>query len=405
MKHHPLRIGIAGAGLGGLCLAQGLARVGMDVDVFERDAGMHARAQGYRLRIDADGQRALAACLAPDRYALFRHSATQAQGAPRWIGPDLAPREERRPVNWRATGGAGDDADTEPGDLAVHRQTLREILGDGLQDRIRYGHAVVAVDVSGAQAASAGTLVTDDGQRHAYDLIVAADGVASPLRQTLLPHAAANHLGAYTVYGRTPLDPACAAALDARLLEGVTVVFGAGLSLIIEPMRFSAPLPALAARHAPGCTLSPADDYLYWAFLGRAETLGVAALEDDADAAAWLAGLRHTVRDWHSSLRRVLDLADPRSISQRAVRMPDTVPEWPVGAVTFLGDAIHAMSPAGGLGANTALADAASLAAALATVRERADLRGALRAYESDLRARGRAALQTSLAGTRRLLA
>ncbi|WP_454687985.1 FAD-dependent oxidoreductase [Achromobacter aloeverae] len=402
---HPMRIGIAGAGLGGLCLAQGLARAGIEADVFERDAGIHTRAQGYRLRIDADGQRALAACLAPDRYALFRHSATQAHGAPRWIGPDLAPRGERRPDNWRPTGAAGATAATQDGDLAVHRQTLREILSDGLRERIRYGQPVVAVDVSAAPPPSAGTLITAEGQRHAYDLVVAADGVASPLRQTLLPHATAHYLGAYIVYGRTPLDPARQAALDAPLLEGATVVFASGLSLIVEPMRFAQPLPALAERLAPGCALSPQDDYLYWAFLGRPHALGSPALEDHPDPAAWLAGLRHAVRDWHPSLRRVLDLADPQSLSQRAVRMPDTVPEWPAWPVTFLGDAIHAMSPAGGLGANTALADAASLAASLAAVRGPAGLRPAVQAYEDDLRSRARAALRTSLAGTHRLLA
>ena len=53
----PLHVTIIGAGLGGLCLAQGLRRRGIAFDVFERDAALGSRPQGYRIRIDAAGQR------------------------------------------------------------------------------------------------------------------------------------------------------------------------------------------------------------------------------------------------------------------------------------------------------------------------------------------------------------
>ncbi|WP_346194076.1 FAD-dependent monooxygenase [Chromobacterium piscinae] len=66
----------------------------------------------------------------------------------------------------------------------------------------------------------------------------------------------------------------------------------------------------------------------------------------------------------------------------------------------MLGDAIHAMSPAGGVGANTALADAAALAACLAD----GDVDGAVARYEADMRSRAEQALATTRAGTERLL-
>ena len=49
----PLRVLIAGAGLGGLCLAQGLVKDGHDVYVFERDAEIVQRS-GYMLSINGD---------------------------------------------------------------------------------------------------------------------------------------------------------------------------------------------------------------------------------------------------------------------------------------------------------------------------------------------------------------
>jgi 2-polyprenyl-6-methoxyphenol hydroxylase-like FAD-dependent oxidoreductase len=65
MPHNSLKVLIIGAGTGGLCLAQGLKRDGVAVEVFERDATPSVQAQGYRLSISATGSRALQACL-PD---------------------------------------------------------------------------------------------------------------------------------------------------------------------------------------------------------------------------------------------------------------------------------------------------------------------------------------------------
>src|SRR4030088_596794 len=63
MHHKGLRVRIIGAGTGGLCLAQGLKRDDIEVEVFERDHGPMDRLQGYRLRSSATGRRALEACL------------------------------------------------------------------------------------------------------------------------------------------------------------------------------------------------------------------------------------------------------------------------------------------------------------------------------------------------------
>ena len=48
-----LRVAVAGGGLGGLCLAQGLLKAGVDVTVYERDTQLAAWRQGYRLHVDA----------------------------------------------------------------------------------------------------------------------------------------------------------------------------------------------------------------------------------------------------------------------------------------------------------------------------------------------------------------
>lgn len=62
----------------------------------------------------------------------------------------------------------------------------------------------------------------------------------------------------------------------------MSVVFADGLSLVIEPMRFQAPMAQLAADYAPDCPLTPVDDYLYWACIGTAERLGGPARAEEA---------------------------------------------------------------------------------------------------------------------------
>src|SRR6185437_15911971 len=63
-----VRVAVVGAGIGGLCLAQGLRKAGLEVTVYERDQALDARGQGYRLHLDAGP--ALRACLPPDLYDL-----------------------------------------------------------------------------------------------------------------------------------------------------------------------------------------------------------------------------------------------------------------------------------------------------------------------------------------------
>ena len=66
------------------------------------------------------------------------------------------------------------------------------------------------------------------------------------------------------------------------------------------------------------------------------------------------------------------------------------VEEWPAGPVTLLGDAIHTMPPTGGIGASTALQDAATLAGELSAVaRDEKPLVEAIAAYERAMLVRG----------------
>src|SRR6266516_2694484 len=78
MPPSPFHVIIIGGGLGGLCLAQGLKKAGISVALYERDRTPNDRLQGYRIHLEPQGNRALAACLPADLFN--RYLATSGSG-------------------------------------------------------------------------------------------------------------------------------------------------------------------------------------------------------------------------------------------------------------------------------------------------------------------------------------
>lgn len=123
---------VIGAGLGGLTLAHGLRRAGIDVVVYERD-GEAGRRQGISLHVDDRGASALRACLPPAHAAM----AAATTGAPRERTLTLSDvAGELTVVDARPTDGA--EGRARPG-RQTHRPLLRAILLTGLEDAVRFG--------------------------------------------------------------------------------------------------------------------------------------------------------------------------------------------------------------------------------------------------------------------------
>jgi 2-polyprenyl-6-methoxyphenol hydroxylase-like FAD-dependent oxidoreductase len=103
------------------------------------------------------------------------------------------------------------------------------------------------------------------------------------------------------------------------------------------------------------------------------------------------------IRTWHPDLRALHAAADVEETFVIRVRISPAVPAWPPSRVTVLGDAIHAMSPARGSGANTALQDAALLGRLLgAAAADGSDVVAAIGEYERQMREYGYAAVAAS---------
>jgi 2-polyprenyl-6-methoxyphenol hydroxylase-like FAD-dependent oxidoreductase len=377
-----MRVAVAGAGLGGLCLAQGLRRAGADVTVYERDDGLSGRRQGYRLHVDARAGLALQQCLPPELLAAFQ--ATCGQASTR-----MTVVSERLRVLKEVT--AGDPAADRyaPGTLStsVNRLTLREVLATGLDDAIMPGREVTGYDTYG----KAVRVHFADGREAEADVLVGADGVNSAVRRQYLPAAEPADTGGRCVYGKIPLRPATLELLPSALAAGFTAIIGGKLGMATGLVRFRN-----RPEHVSGVRLSAAEDYLMWGLAGDRGQFGVPDERLLTMSPAELHALSaELIRGWHPDLRALHAMADVEETFAVRIRTSPVIPAWQPSRVTVLGDAIHAMSPSGGSGANTALRDAAQLCSALSTAAD-GDITTAIGQYELHMRDYGYAAVAAS---------
>jgi len=384
-----LRVLVAGGGLGGLCLAQGLRAAGVSVRLFERDATADVRGQGYRLRIDERGIEALAQCLPDELFRLFEatsnpphpprgfafdHQLRQVAAFAKTLGP-----VERRRLS-----------------TVANRRTLRQILLAGLDSAVEFGREVVAARDTGTGVEvelAGGDVVTGD-------LLVAADGINSTVRGQLLPHAGLLDTGLRGIYGHAILDDHLRDVLPNAIFAGSPPVLGPdGVTMALGVFRPRESPQRAAARLAPYARLSHVPDYVKWTLVAPPAAIGLTEAEVWAASptALYEIALRVTA-DWHPALVELVRCADPPSMFALSIRASLPVDPWPTGRITLLGDAIHATTPAGGTGANVALRDAALLTEYL-TMADRGlvDLLDAVAKYEEQMRAYGFAAATRSL--------
>ncbi|WP_043670507.1 FAD-dependent oxidoreductase [Streptomyces xylophagus] len=382
MSETRLRVMVIGAGLGGLCLAQGLRRRGVDVTVYERDDALLVRNQGYRLYIDPTGDRVLRESLPAELYDLFR--ATAGYPPLRIVKLDDQVNETRV---------LEDDPDETP--ISVDRLTLRQILFEGLADHVAFGKKLVRYDTS-ATGDGPVTAHFADGTTATGDVLIAADGVNSAVRRQYLPHARIMDSGVRQIYGKVPLDDHTRGLFRDVMFNVFTPLVGTRERYMgIGPHQPDEPVAQAAARLTPGAELHDSGAYMACYFGARVERFPHDDLRSLTSRELHQLALNMT-KDWHPGLRAIIEHWLPDAVFPLTLRTSIPIPAWPTTPVTLLGDAIHTMSPAGGAGANTALRDAAALTEALAQAATGAPLIPELRKYEADMTAYGFAAVRES---------
>lgn len=357
-----IKVVIVGGGIGGLALAQGLRKHGVDVDVYERDTHRDVRLDRYRLAINPAGSRSLRTCLPDQRWQDFVDSAGVPGGGFGFLDPNL-----RQLVVIEDAIMYPEVSDPAERAYPVDRHTLRGILLDGLDDVVHYGKTFhhYRTDPDGRPTAH----FADDTSATA-DVLIAADGINSRLRAQYLPPAHRD-AGAFGVGLKLPLTDTTRAWLPERLAHG--------MNLVVAAAPFFLFTSAFERRRPPD------EDYLLCAFVARNDQFP--ADPEHLPGVELKARIAQLTTGWHPALRRLISQCPPTQVSAFPFHIARRPAPWRPSRVTVLGDSVHAMPPAGGNGANTALRDAALLTRQLTqAARGELPMLDAIGRYEAEMR-------------------
>jgi 2-polyprenyl-6-methoxyphenol hydroxylase-like FAD-dependent oxidoreductase len=308
---------IVGGGVSGLCLAIGLARAGIEVQVLEASDDGNVLGIGMALQAPALGALQTLGVLEHVVEAGFPHEVAAQLSRD---GKLLSSQPVARPL--------GEDI---PGQIGIQRRAFHRVL---LDETLRLGVPVrFGTTITSVEQGPAGVVVTlGDGSTLTCDLVVGAEGAYSAMRRLLLAcQLQPEYTGQVTWRVGVP-RPA--------QVRGMTIVLGGPLSVGINPVTEEEAYIFVvqnvpARRHIPQPEL-----------LARLPELL-------SDYPGLIAELISGVRDASAVVYRPLESL--------------TVPApWYRGRAVLIGDAAHTTTPHMAAGALIAIQDAVVLADELA---------------------------------------
>ena len=375
-----LHVLIAGGGLAGLAVAQGLLRSGHTVEVFERDADFH-RKQGYYLHFNPIGGEALRRVLPDDLYELYLETSRETYERHESIVltsqfEEITSRPHLGPPNTGPRPHTG-----------VHRMTLRQIMSSRLGDSLRLGVAVTGFE----EDEDGVTAHLSDGSTARGDLLVGADGIKSAVRGQLMPDVPVIPTGiqGIGVYGRTPITPELDALLPDILNNGVLMaVDQKGARLLVATFRPRQLADEAATGIAPDVELDRVQPYVMVSCTTEPGTVVPPAAEWTEETPVELReSMRRSVEDWHPAAAALVSGMELDSIFAIPFGFLEPREDWESSRVTIVGDAAHGMLPTLGMGANLSLNDGALLVEQLDRyAKGEVELLEGIGAYEQQMR-------------------
>jgi 2-polyprenyl-6-methoxyphenol hydroxylase-like FAD-dependent oxidoreductase len=312
--HAPRRAIVIGGGIAGPATALFLARAGIEPVIFEAYARTDDVGGGFQ--IAPNGLRVLAELGLADALLAEGHACA-----------DMAFRNHRgRLIGVVRTAQSGRAVNVMR--AVVHRVLRDEVERRGLE--VRYEKRLVGISEDGAKVIA----TFEDGTTEVGDFVVGADGVHSRVRACILPeHAAPRDTGMISIGGFCSAD--LTPPSDPDDADRLTFVVG--------------------PRFQFGYSKMNAQRWGWWCHAHAADADERAALTTMPFSA-----LRERMLErydgWSAPVQDLI--ASTEGWLRTPIHDVPSLPTWRRGRVTLLGDAAHAMSPAGGQGASLALEDA-----------------------------------------------
>ena len=353
-----MKIAIIGAGIGGLTLALALRQRGIQADVFEQAPALTEIGAAVALSANATRELdrlglmpGLEAVSTEPSELIFRDGRT---------GERIAAHSVRDANSYRTRFGAPY--------FGVHRADLQKVLSGAVAgDDLHLGHRLASVEEDGAGL----RLVFTNGRVERADIVVGADGVRSVVRNWVLGgRGSPRYSGTSAFRGIVPVSS----------------------------------LPSLPDPQAIQFWMGPGAHLLHYAIGGQAQDVNFFAVVEGP--AEWPRRDNWTIptrvgeavgafAGWHPAVTEMI--AASTFEARWGLFVVSPLRRWHRGAAVLLGDAVHAMLPHHGQGANTTIEDAITLAELMAD-RGQTDLDGTLMRYEQLRRLRTRTIQQSSWA-------
>jgi 2-polyprenyl-6-methoxyphenol hydroxylase-like FAD-dependent oxidoreductase len=340
------KIAIVGGGIGGLCLALSLHRLGISCDVYE--GVPEVKELGVGITLLPHAMRELAALGVQDKIEALGIENLESVFFNRWgqfIYSEPRGRHAGHPMP----------------EIGVNRGKLHRVLYEAALERLGPHHVHTGYRCVRVDQGEGGAVVHFDRAGGAMasvaaDVVIACDGVNSSVRKQFYPGEKFAFAGINTWRGVTVHKP---------ILTGKSYLRIGSIDtgkMVIYPI----------ADNVDG----KGNQLINWV----AESQREGATMNDWNRAGQTGDFIDIFKDWRFDWLDVpAMIADSQQILEYPMVDRDPVAQWTFGRVTLLGDAAHPMYPRGSNGSAQAVIDARTLAEQLAANEDPLE---ALKAYE-----------------------
>jgi salicylate hydroxylase len=348
MTAKKLRIGIVGAGIGGLTLALALRQRGLASAIYEQATEL--REIGAAIALTANGTRELERLGCLDAITAVSTQPTEFI----WRGW----RDDRRIASFPVAKDGAYRARVGAPYFGTHRSDLQRVLATALgSDGLHLGHRVVGLSENDKVV----KLDFANGKSVEVDILIGADGQHSLVRQYVAGKRPSTYSGTSGFRGIVPVKN----------------------------------LPSLPDPHAVQFWMGPNAHLLHFALGPSGSDINFLAVVEGPTSwthESWVAPIKHDIalaafEGWHPAVIEMIGAV------QHTLRwgLFEVAPlqNWQRGRAVLMGDSAHGMLPHHGQGANLTIEDAITLAELLCVYRVD-DFDEAIQSYQKLRRTRTR---------------